>query len=87
MSDAGLGIFEGDVLTIRRKSFKPLKLLVVRAGYWYEFVNKKENQRLLCPHILSARILSDVTLHIIGNIHDNPELLNSIYNKEDNNHE
>lgn len=87
VSDNGQGVFEGDILISRPNGYKPSKVLIARAAYWYEFINEKEGLRLPMHYLETSRLLSGTTFNVIGNIHDKPELLNFIYNKEEINHE
>ena len=68
----GVLIFEGDVLKNNRNGFESIVVVNYDLGLLgYDFRNHK-NQR---EHYVSSSVEQNYNLEIIGNIHDNPEML------------
>lgn len=78
----GLGIFEGDVVSYYGKDFLNSLVTFDKSNFWFEFLSeytrKIRNQK-------RDLIFSNVSIcgEVIGNIHDNPELLGGDDNAAD----
>jgi uncharacterized phage protein (TIGR01671 family) len=70
-------IFEGDIITDKYGRKSVIKWSNILGGFIAEFV-KPQHNGIQTYTLLSARGMAEEFLEVIGNIHDNPELLEGV---------
>lgn len=80
----GKNIYEGDVLFIKVGNYLEYNTCVIfeNGAFWTIGENTNDHDTLLCAYINPISPLLEV--NVIGNIHNNPELLKGDKNEKDN---